>query len=55
MKKENKPEGKEIEPIKDNSIQIHFGNVKLIEIKLLETMNKQLSEILVLMREHLNK
>ena len=36
---------------KSEGIQIHFGNVKVVELKLLETINTQLAEILILMRE----
>lgn len=35
----------------NNNIQIHFGNVKLVELKLLESINKQLAEILLILKD----
>ncbi len=41
----------ELNHTKDNNIQIHFGNVKLVELKLLESINKQLAEMLTILRD----
>lgn len=53
QKDEQVVEKKEVElnHIKDNNIQIHFGNVKLVELKLLESINKQLAEMLLILRD----
>lgn len=40
----------DVNKVKSSDVQIHFGNVKLVELKLLESINKQLAEILVIMR-----
>lgn len=37
--------------LKDNNIQIHFGNAKVIELKLLESINRHLAEIVVMMKD----
>jgi hypothetical protein len=37
--------------VKPSDVQIHFGNAKIIELKLLESINKQLGEIVKLLKE----
>lgn len=41
----------EVNQLKDNNVQIHFGNAKIIELKLLESINKQMAEILIILRD----
>lgn len=58
--KRNKSDGKEkhttkkeikLNDQKKKEVQLHFGNIKVVELKLLETICKNTAETVVLLRE----
>ncbi len=50
-KKQNKKKVDVPQKKENNGVQVHFGNVKIVEIKLLETIAKNTAEIVKVFKD----
>jgi hypothetical protein len=54
-KKQTSKKEIKVNETKNDGIQVHFGNVKIVELKLLEAISKNSAEILKVLRDILEK